>query len=265
MKEEIENIKYNTSTNKLEHFACRKKGFGGDSSVKEPFFYNLNTHLVEKLGYKASAFLLKLKSEFCNGTVYNVSNRKIARIVGCSPVLAKKNIDILISHNLVEIHGGNLSIRRVKGNCKLSDLKQSFTKIKLSKKLSFKEYKDKMALLMIQRKASQQRYKATRDGDSNKPMISKSEIQPHELAIGMRKMANYIGISASGLCSLVKRLKKQGLYVHQVKYKLGKVQGDINQDALTRYGYKTKYGNMYIHCGSVYSFSYNLDKACSLL
>lgn len=268
MKNRIKNIEGSASL-KLEEDSFvvgkdTKKHLGSDSSAKGCFFYSLNTQLVELLGYKTSAFLLKLKSEYKNGTIYNFSNRKISKIIGCSPTLAKKNIDILMDNGIVEIHNGNLSIRRISKIERFKNLKQSCIKILLSSTTSFKEYKDKCALLMIQRKSNQQRFKATRiTEDSNKPK-DKSEILPQKLAIGTRKMAQYLGVSAMTVSRLTKRLKKYGLNVFPVKTIVGKIEGEVYKDAFDRYAFKNNKGQLVIHYGSVYSFSSSLDLACSL-
>lgn len=235
------------------------------------FFYNLNTQLVEKLGYKTSAFLLKLKSEYQNGTIYNYSNRKISRIIGCSPTLAKKNLKTLESFGIVEYHNGNLSIRNIKKTPGFGELKQEFTKILLTNKLSFQEYKDKCALLIIERKMSQQRFMAfKKDQDSTKPMgrdSRQSEIDPKKLATGYRKMSNYLGISLSSFCLLVKRLKKQyGLKINQVTERIKNFKGDTSEFMKYAcddcYAFKIK-NDIILHYGSIFSYTSNMGLLCS--
>lgn len=219
------------------------------------FFYYLNLQLLQQIGFKTMAFWLKLKSEHVNGTIYDYSNRKIAKIVGCSTTVAKKNIEILEKAGMIRFFGNNITTVKIKNNPNFSHLKQQYTKVLLDKNTSFKDLKDKLALLLIQRKSNQIQYKVKKTtGDRNKNEVS-GEIQPERLAIGMRKMSEYLNISLGSLHALLKRLKKLGLKVIQIKETLGKVKGEIYRCAIDGYAFKNKKGIMTIHYGSIYCFN----------
>jgi len=222
------------------------------------FYFSLNTQLLQEVGYKPMAFYLKLKSYYRNSTIYDYSLRKIARLAGCSTTLAKKNIELLKSHGLIEFHSGNLTLKSLR---EFNETKRGIEKVLISNKYTLQEYKDKLLLILLKRKIKQQTYtivkskrKERTKGNTCKTSVLLAEISDKDMAIGMDKLSEYLNISKSTLSLWVKKMEMCGkLKRISVKENLGKLK--INNDYFNEgYVFVNKLGQSILFFGSVYTF-----------
>lgn len=219
------------------------------SKIRHGYFFTLNISKLQQIGANKLSFYLKLKSFYRNGCFYNYSINKIAKLIGCSHATAKKNIQQLIDINLIEIHNGNLSLKKIKkGKCN--------RKVFVSSKMSLQQIKDKLLLLLIDRKNKQMNYVNNKvNKDALKGLVAVEKSTKHETCnnvIGIRKLSEYLKVSPFYLSNFTKRMiRTRRLKVKRVKVNLGKVS--IFNDYVSHYLYKDKRGNTIHYLGSVYS------------
>lgn len=212
-------------------------------------FFVINTKTLQELGANQLSFYYKLKTYYSNGCFYNYSVNKIAKLIGVSHATAKKNISKLIESNLISINNGNLCLKKIKrGTCN--------RKVFISSKFSLNQIKDKLLLLLIERKNNQMKHgyrKANSDlFKSNTSDSTEFVGESLSNAIGVRKLSSFLKVSPSYLSHFTKRMiKSKRLKVNRVKINLGKVF--IQPEFISNYLYKDKLGNTILYKGSVYS------------
>lgn len=216
------------------------------STISRASFFTINTKTLQQIGANHLSFYLKLKVIHVNGCFYNYSINQIAKLTGVSHATAKKNILALIKLGLAEERNNNLCLRKIKRG-------KTNKKVLISSKFSIQQIKDKLLLLLIERKNKQMNYRSSKK-DPLKRSIADTTVSKGEISnlIGIRKLSQYLKVSPSYLSNWSKRMiKSKRLKVDRIKVNLGKVY--IDSSFISHYLFTDKLGNTILYKGSVYS------------
>ena len=210
------------------------------------YFFVVNTKTLQQLGANQISFYLKLKVIHRNGCFYNYSINQISKHAGCSHATAKKNIQALIKSGLAAERNNHLCLVKLKRG-------KSNKKVLISKHMNLSEIKDRLLLLLIERKNNQMNF-SNKKKDSLKRDIADKKLSKNEISnvIGIRTLSQYLKVSPGYLSNFTKRMVNNGkLKIKRVKIDLGNIP--VFNEYCNGYLYKNKKGNTILYSGSIYS------------